>query len=76
MVPCELDMIYNPILDETIITYKLELITSGNIIGFNLLDDDKFTIPYIIFTITNSPDGNKIPTWAKKNVLIIDISGE
>ena len=45
-------------------------------IGFNLLDDEDFTIPYIIDTILNAPDGHKLTTQAKKNVWIIDINGE
>ena len=45
-------------------------------IGFNLLDDEDFTIPYITDTIPNSPDGHRLPPQAKQNVSIIAINGE
>ena len=44
--------------------------------GFNLLDDNDFTIQYIIDTITNLPSGHKLPTQDKKNVWIININGK
>ena len=37
-------------------------------IGFNLLDDKDFTIPYITDTIPNSPAGHKLPSQAKRNM--------
>ena len=42
-------------MDEKIITYDIELPTFGNKVGFILLDDEDFTIPYITDTIPNSP---------------------
>ena len=42
----------------------------------NLLDNEYFTIPYIIGTITNFPDGPQLTTKAKKNVFIIAINVE
>ena len=53
LIKCELDITSNPFRDETIITYDIELPTSGKKIGFNLLDDEDFTIPYITDTIPN-----------------------
>ena len=48
----------------------------GKKIGFNLLNDNEFTIPYILDTITNLPSGNQIKTWSKINVWIISINVE
>ena len=45
-------------------------------IGFNLLDYEDFTIPYITDPIPNSPDDHQLPTQGKKNVWIISINGE
>ena len=45
LIPCKLDLKSTPFRDETIITYKIELPPSGKKIGFNLLDDETFTIP-------------------------------
>ena len=45
MIPCELDLTFTPFRDETIITYEIELPPSGKKIGFNLLDDEDFTVP-------------------------------
>ena len=58
------------------ITYEIELPPSGKKFGFNLLDDEDFTIPFITDTTPNSPDGQKLPTQAKQNVWIIDINAE
>ena len=49
------------------IRYEIELPPSGNKIGFNLLDDEDFTIPYLIDTIPNSPAGHQLPTQAYKH---------
>ena len=65
LIPCELDLESNPFRDETIITYDIELPTSGKKIGFNLLDDEDFIITYITDTISNSPDGYQLPSQAK-----------
>ena len=53
IIPCELDLTSTPFRDETIITYDIELPPSGKKIGFNSLDDEDFTIPYITDTIPN-----------------------
>ena len=45
LIPCKLDITSTPFRDETIITYDIELPPSGKKIGFNLLDDEDFTIP-------------------------------
>ena len=37
------------------------------------MDDDYFTITYIVESITNSPAGRQLPYWSKKNVLVIEI---
>ena len=44
--------------------------------GFNLLDDEYFTIPFVTDTIPNSPAGHQVPTQAKQNVWIISIDVE
>ena len=76
LIPCELDLTSTPFCDTSIITYEIELPTSGNKIGFNLLDDEYFTIPCITDTIPNSPSGHQLPTQAKRNVWIISINEE
>ena len=43
---------------------------------FNLLNDEYFTIPYILDTILNSPAVHQLPTWDKKILFIIVINGE
>ena len=48
----------------------------GKNIGFNLLDDEYFTIPYIIDTAPNLQDGHQLVTRANKNVRIIAINEE
>ena len=75
MIPCKIDLISNPFIDETIITYETELPPSGKKVGFNLLDDEDFTIPYITDTIPNSPDGHQLPSQAKRSVWIVAING-
>ena len=62
LIPCGLDIIFTTFSDETIITYDIELPTSGKKIGFNLLDDEDFTIPYITDTIPNSPAVHQLPS--------------
>ena len=52
-IPCELDVTYNSFRDKTILTCEIELPPSGKKIGLNLLDDEYYTIPYIIDTILN-----------------------
>ena len=75
LIPCELDLTSTPFRDETIITYDIELPPSGKKIGFNLLDDEYFTIPYITDTIPNSPAGHQLPSQAKRNVWIVATNG-
>ena len=75
LIPCKPDITYTPFSDETIITYEIELPPSGKKIGFNLLDDEDFTIPYITNTIPNSPAGHQLPLQAKINVWIVAING-
>ena len=58
----------------SIITYEIDLPPSGNKVGFNLLDDEYFTIPYITNKIPNSPDGHQLPSQAKINLRIIAIN--
>ena len=76
MIPCELDITSTTFSNTAILAYEIELPPSGNKIGFNLLNDEDFTIPYVTDTITNSPSGNKLPTKAKNNLWIIYINGE
>ena len=76
MLPFELDLKYNTFSDEKKIKYKTELPPYGNKTGFNLFDDDKFTITYIIDTIPNSPAGHQLTTQSKENVRIMAINIE
>ena len=75
LIPCELDITSTPFSDETIITYDIDLLPSGNKVGFNLLNDEDFTIPYITDTIPNFPAGYQITSQANRNVWIIAING-
>ena len=68
LIPFELDLISTPFFYTTIITYEIELPPYVNKIGFNILDDEDYKIPYIPDTITNSPAGNQLPAQAKYNV--------
>ena len=52
LIPCKIDPTSTTFSDETIITYDIELPPSGKKIGFKLLDDENFTIPYITDTIS------------------------
>ena len=51
LIPCGIDLTCTPFSDTTIITYELELPTAGKKLVFNLLDDEYFTIHYVIDTI-------------------------
>ena len=66
MIPRELDITSTMFCDSTIITYEIELPLAGKKFGFNLLDDEEFTIPYVTDTIPNFPSGHQIPTQVKK----------
>ena len=66
MIPYELDLVAFPFFDSTVLTYDIWLPPDGRKIGFNLLDDEDFTIPYVIDTIPNSPSIHQLPTQAKK----------
>ena len=68
MIPCELDITSTPFGDTTIITYKIELPPYGKKVGFNLLDDEDFKIPYITDTIPNSSAGHQLPSQTNINV--------
>ena len=73
LIPFELDITYNPFSNTKILTYEIELPPDGKKIGFNLLDDEDFTIPYVTDTIPNSPADHKLPTQDQRNVWINDI---
>ena len=62
LIPRELDIESSPFCDTEILTYKIELPSYGNKVGFNLIDDERFTIPYITDTIKNQQTDNKLPT--------------
>ena len=76
LIPCELDIIPTPFSNTKILTYKIDLPSSGNKIRFNLLDDEYFTIPYFTDTIPNSSAGHQLPTLDKRNLWIISVNGE
>ena len=58
------------------IKYEIELPSSRNKVGFNLLDDEYFIIPYITDTISNSPVVHQLSAQAKWNLWIIDFNVE
>ena len=66
-ISSELDIKSTIFCDTIILTYEIELTPAGMKIGFNLLDDEYFTITYVIDTIQNSPAG-QLPKQAKKNL--------
>ena len=76
MIPCGLDITSTQFFYTTIITYEIELPSSIKKVGFNLLDDEYFTIPFVADTIPNFPTGRQLPTQAKRNLGIIAINGE
>ena len=53
MVSCELALTFTTFSDEAVITYEIELPPDRKKIGFNLLDDKDFEIPYIIDKVKN-----------------------
>ena len=73
MISCKLNITATTFHDAKILTYGIDLSPDENKMCLNLLDNEYFTIPYIIGTITNSPAGHQLPTQAKKNVLTIAI---
>ena len=76
LIPCELDITPTPFSDETIITYNIDLPTSGKKVGFNLLENEDFTILYITDTIPNSRAGRQLPSQANINVCSVAINWE
>ena len=73
---CGLYLTYNPFCDTTILTYEIELPSSGKKIGFNLLNDEYFTILYVVDTTPHSPAGHQLLTQAKKKVWVGSINVE
>ena len=76
LITRELDITSTTFCDTKILTNEIDSPPVGNKIGFNLLDHEYFTIPYVIYTITNLPAGHKLPTQAKNNLCIVAINGE
>ena len=56
--------------------YDINFPPPGKKIGFNLLDDEYFTIPYITDNIPNLPASRQHPSQAKINVWIVAINEE
>ena len=67
LIPFEIDLTSAPFGDKTILAYEIDLPISGKNVGFNLLNDEHFTIPYDVDTIPNSPSSHQFTTKAKKN---------
>ena len=76
MIPCELDLTSTPFYDTKILTYEIELPPSGKKIDINLLDDEYFTMTYVIDTIPNSLAGHQLPTQANKKIWVVAINRE
>ena len=74
-IPRKIDLTSTLFRDTTMTTYEIELHPSGKKIGFNSLDNEYFTIHYVIDTTPNSPVGYQLPTQAKKNAWIVAING-
>ena len=55
LIPCELDSTSTQFSDTNILTYEIDLYPDGKKIGFNLLYDKYFTIPYVTDTIQIFP---------------------
>ena len=53
LIPCKIDLTYNPFSNTKILTYEIKFPPSGKKIGFSLLDDEDFTIHYVTDTISN-----------------------
>ena len=58
------------------ITYEIESPPSGIKVGFNLLDDEDYTIPYITDKTQNPPAGYQPLSQAKRNMWNKDINGK
>ena len=76
LIPCELDLTSTLFSDKTILAYEIELPPSRNKFGPTLLDEEYFTIPYIIDIITNLRASRQLPTQAKQNMWVVAINGE
>ena len=76
MTPCEIDLASIPFRDTTILTYEIELHTSGKKVGFILMDNEYFKILSITNTIPNLPADHQLPTQAEQNVWITAINRE
>ena len=76
MIPCGLDITFTTLSNTKIITYEIELPSSGKNIGCNLLDDEYFIIPFVTDKIPNSSASLQRPTQAFKNMWIVDINGK
>ena len=57
-------------------TYYIELTPSGKKVGFKLLNNEDFRIPYITDTIPNSLAVHQLPSQANRHVWIIAFNGE
>ena len=76
MIPSELDITSTPVCDTTILKYEIELPTSVNQIGLNLLGNEYFTITFVADTIPNSLAGHQLTTQSEKYLWIVYINGE
>ena len=54
LISCELDLTSTPFRNTTILIHEIELPPSGKKVGFNLLNEKGFKIPFITDTIPNS----------------------
>ena len=75
LILCELGLTSTPFRDTTILTYETGLPPAGKKIVIYLLDDEYFTITYVIDTIPNEPASHQLPTQDKRNVCNVAING-
>ena len=74
MIPCKLDNKSTTFHDTKFLAYEIELPSYGKKVGFSLLDNEYFTIPYITDSIPNDPSGHHFSTQVKQTVCIILIN--
>ena len=54
--------------------HEIQLLPYVNKVGFNSMDDEEFTIPYITDKTPNLPAGHRVSTYTKHNVWIVYIN--
>ena len=66
LIPCGFDITFTKNVYTKILKYGIELLPAGKKFCFDSLDDENFTISYVIDKIINSPSGHQLPIHFKK----------